>query len=180
MERRLDRGWYGFKSAAPNEVGEPLFSSQTIPLRIHRQQCQMRIMYREPCLQRVECSIALTDPGKNQRGGVWRRVAFMRQRFQSLQDRECFIPAPHFRQDVPTKRKKLAVIASESRGSSQCIKRRFVFAQLLASLRDHVMANPEVGLNNGGLARKFDGRRKISQHERDLRVRLVGSRFSEV
>src|ERR1035441_5633905 len=119
-------------------------------------------------IQPIQRLIVLAKPGVYQGRRVRRYIPFARNSFQRVQYLPGLATASQLRQQVASERDRLAVPTAELSGLLQCIKCQIATAQLLAGLRELVVADPEFRIEDVGPPRQLDGSRVVARVEGDL------------
>src|SRR5262245_2671955 len=128
-----------------------------IPFGIHGEIHEVHVMHRKRLVERCKHGVRLTQSGVDQREGVRRDVSLVRGGVEGAEQVAGFARTASLREQVATKRKRLAVLTREPRGDRKLLERLVGPAEALVRLSEHDVTDPEIGIDGDGLARVVDG-----------------------
>src|ERR1017187_768986 len=119
-------------------------------------------------IQPIQRLIVLAETVVHQGSRVMRYISFARNSFQRVQYLASLTNPSQLRQQVAPEPDRLAIPTAELPGLLQCIECQIATAQLLAGLRELVVADPEFRIEDIGSPRELDGSRVVACVEGDL------------
>src|ERR1017187_1164978 len=116
-------------------------------------------------IQPIQRLIVLAETVVHQGSRVMRYISFARNSLQRVKFLASLPDPSQLRQQVAPEPDRLAIPTAELPGLLQGIECQIASTQLLAGLRELVVADPEFRIEDGGSPRKVDGSREVARVE---------------